>query len=272
MIGLLGLVMAYKICMSSKKLFSNLILYTMAYKRMRKIAPKKIATKRRSAYSMKSLARQVQLLQKKTKLVTENDTYVDNLGTDVVSPYVVHNLCNYSAWFKAWPSTSTAISAVRNTMYHKSITLDNLVTLDNINNEEGTVNFTYFVISRRDEAGTATDMAAAPLTLTANVDYVNPGSYGFVYMNLKKWRVHAVRRFTLTQMDAPDTDAGNAQRRFSLKIKVGKKISNPDASWKVLENSPDSSDTYYAVLFNDNSTADLENPRWSLSAIHSINN
>lgn len=241
----------------------------MSTKPTKRYARKMRSTKPKN--SLAALAKQVRTLQKKTALVTENDTFYVPDELDVVSPYVCANLCNYSNWTKMWPSAGSAIQSTRSQMFHKSFAIDNLVTLDNINNEEGTIGFTYFIISRRDEAGTATDLVNS-LTLTNNVDYRSLN--GMAFMNLKKFKVHYCKRFTLTQMDiaGDGQESSNAQRRFTAKIKVGKKVRAPDGHWSSLTNSPDPSDTYYAVLFNDNSTADLENPRWTFNCLHQINN
>lgn len=216
-----------------------------------------------------SLSKQVKSLKKQISPSMENETYWNSHVTDVAEPYVAYNLCNYSSWTRAWPTTLAGVDRSRGQMYHKFFSLDNLVTLDNINNEEGTINFTYFVMSRRDEASTATDTGAT-LSLSAGVDYVQGPGNGMVYLNLRKWKVHYCKRFTLTQMDIDGADASSCQKRFYTKIRVGKMIKAPDSSWKSLDNSPDPSDTYYAVLFNDNSTVDLENPLWKMTVVHSV--
>lgn len=218
-----------------------------------------------------SLTRQVKSLQKKTAVVMEKDVYQIAEAIDCGQPYVVRNLCNYVDWQKMWASTSSSASAIRSRMIHRYFTLDNLVTLDNTNNEEGTVNFTYFIVSRKDSAGSATDSTNA-LTLTSGVDYIVGGgdAAGIAYMNLKKWKVHYVKRFTLTGGDLTDIQADQMQKRFRCYVKVNKTVENPDGSWNTLTNSPDPSDTYYAILFNNNGTVDLENPRWSFNAIHGI--
>lgn len=226
-------------------------------------------TYKKKTLTVSTLARQVRALQKKTAQVTERDTYQLNEAIDVGSTYVVRNLCNYDAWNKLWPSTTGSISDVRSSMYHRYFTLDNIISLDNTNNEEGEVNFTYFIVSRKDESGSASD-TTNNLGLGSSVDYT--GTAGLVYMNPKKWKIHYVKRFTLTGGDGADMQADRAMIRFRSYIKVGKKVTNPDGSWKALTNSPDPSDTYYAILFNDNSTADLENPRWKFNAIHVIDN
>lgn len=230
---------------------------------------KKVVTS--PAKAILSLKRQVNQLQKKTAIVMEKDVYQIAEAIDCGQPYVLRNLCNYSDWQRMWPSTSSAASAIRSKMYHRYISLDNLVTLDNTNNEEGTVNFTYMIVSRKDAAGSATDSTNA-LTLTSGVDYIVGGgdAAGIAYMNLKKWKVHYVKRFTLTGGDLTDLQADQMQKRFKAYIKVKATVENPDGSWNTLTNSPDPSDTYYAILFNNNGTGDLESPRWSFNAIHGI--
>lgn len=242
----------------------------MVYKRsMKKRTFRKRPVRKSKTTTLATLQKQVRLLQKKTKLVTQDVSYRVNEAIDVVSPYVVRNLTNYSSWAELFPSGLSTVE--KNEAYIKHIHIDNLITLDNVNNEEGTINFTYMVISRKDEAGTATDTVNS-LSLTNNIDYSLVA--GKSYMNLRKWKVHYVKRFTLTQMDADSStqvDASQCQRRFAHKIKIGKKVVNPDGFWKSLENSPDPSDTYYAILFNDNSAADLESPRWDFNSIASVN-
>lgn len=234
---------------------------------MKRRSPAKKRTFRKRS-TIASLQKAVRTLQKKTQQVTENDIFEITEAIDNVSPYSARNLCNYSGWNKLWPSTATALEAVRSKMYHKSFTIDNMITLDNVNNEEGLINFTYFIVSRKDTAGTATDTVNA-LSLTSGVDYNTVD--GKAFLNLKKWKIHFMRRFSLTGGDGADMQADLSQKRIVAKIRVGKKVENPDGGWRTMTNSPDPSDTYYALLFSNNSSADLENPRWTFNCIHSVN-
>lgn len=240
----------------------------MVYKRSKKsYSSRRKSSYRRPKTTLRSLQKQVKTLQKKTKTITERDQYAIVEGIDVVGNYVARNLCNYSGWDKVWTSTGTAVDNVRSSMYHRRILIDNNVTLDNINNEEGEIRFTYFIVSRRDTASTATDTVNS-LSLTDAVDYAFVN--GMAMMNLKKWKVHYVKRFTLTGGDGADMQADQCKIRFQCYIKPNVRVTNPDGNWKALTNSPDPSDTFYALLFSDNSSVDLENPRWTMSVLHSI--
>lgn len=228
---------------------------------------KKRMSRKRTGTTIKSLAKAVRTLQAKTATVTERIQYGDEENIDCAQPYVIANLCNYNTWFKLWPSTGTDIAQSRNSMYHRYFSIDNNITLDNIQDEEGEVMFTYFIVSRRDTAGTATDNTNN-LTLSQNVDYAQHSGKSF--MNLKKWKVHYVKRFTLSGGDGAELQSDHAFKRFKATIKVNAKVTNPDGQWQALSNSPDPSDTYYAVVFNDNVTLDGEAPKWSYFCIHSV--
>lgn len=233
---------------------------------------RKRVLRKRPATTVTALARQVKQLQKRTKLVTQDMTYrvADTYITEVVNPYIMRNLSNFSTWSTLFPSQG--IDTGKNEMYWKTIHLDNLVTLDTGGTylEKSTINFTYMVISRKDEAGTSTLVGSSNTTeLVNNVDYVSYG--GKAFMNMRKFNVHYVKRFTLTSMDTDIIQVDQGQIRFSHKIRVGKKVVAGDGAWQDMTNSPDPSDTYYAVLFNDNIITDNQYPGWQMHALMNVN-
>lgn len=222
---------------------------------------------RPAAATVDSLAREVRLLKKKTRLVTQREQYRSSDATDVIAPYAALHLTDYTAWARLWPTTTQVPATVKSQMFHRYTIIDNLITLDNINNEEGLINFTYFVFSTRDAAGTLPTSLGVP-SLTNNVDYSLV--QGQAYLNLSKYKIHYMKRFTLTGGDGADMQADRSQIRFTARIKPMCKVVAVDQSWNALSGSPDPSDNLYHVLFNDNSSTDLENPRWQWTALHSV--
>lgn len=233
--------------------------------------PKGRKTFRKSARkpdtSLATLKKDIAVLKKKTQLVMTREQFRTSDETDVINPYAALILTNYSSWARLWPSTSTVPGTVKADMFHRYTIIDNHITLDNINNEEGEVVFTYFVFSTKDAGGVLPTSVGVP-SLTNNVDYSLV--QGQAYLNLNKFKILYMKRFTLTGGDGTDMQADRSSIRFSAKIKVMSKVTSVDGSWNNLAESPDPSDNIYHVLFNDNSSADLENPRWRWSALHSV--
>lgn len=241
----------------------------MAFKKMFKPKGRKTFRKsaRKPATTLATLKKDIAVLKKKTALVMTREQFRTSDETDVIAPYASLILTNYSSWARLWPSTSTVPATVKPDMFHRYTIIDNHVTHDAINNEEQEVVYTYFIFKCRDAGGVLPTSLGVP-SLTNNVDYSLV--QGQAYLNLNKYKILYMKRFTLTGGDGADMQADRSSIRFSAKIKVMNKVSNTDGSWNQLTESPDPSDNIYHVLFNDNSSTDLENPRWRWSALHSV--
>lgn len=202
-----------------------------------------------------SLARQVKALKRESQIALEFQQYANGGATDLTTDPAVINLNNFTSWTHLWPTVNTATHNTRSKMYWLGFKFDFNVTLDNINNEEGEIQFTAFIVSTKDAAGST--LITTPLT--NNVDYTMTG--GMAMMNPKKFKVHWQRRFTLTGGDGPDMQADRCLYRSGGYIKVRKMIEATDDDWRGLSNSPDPSDNYYFIVLSNNDSADLENPR-----------
>lgn len=162
-----------------------------------------------------------------------------------------------------------------NKIIHQSIGIDMEVTLENtLNNEESTTHFTAFLVSLKDNIGSAFVPGSGSLTLVADQHYYM-GAGGMCLLNKKCFNIHKIKRFTLGNYDtaltasAAQTQYGTVQRWY-WKIAPGKVIQNPIGSWDTLASGLDPSKSYYILIANDNSTADLENPAVKLSAVHTL--
>lgn len=162
-----------------------------------------------------------------------------------------------------------------NKIIHQSVGIDIELTLENtLNNEESTTRFTTFLVSLKDSVGSAFNPSSGALTLLPDIHYYMQAG-GQCLLNKKIFNIHKIKRCTLTNYDTALT-ASAAQSQYGTnyrwywKQSIGKVISNPIGSWDQLGTGLDPSKTYYILIFNDNSTADLENPQVRMSAVHTL--
>lgn len=162
-----------------------------------------------------------------------------------------------------------------NKIIHSSVGMDIEITLENtLNNEESTTRFTTFLVSLKDNIGSAFNPSSGALSLTPDIHYYQQAG-GQCLLNKKCFNIHKIKRFTLTNYDtaltasAAQSQYGTVQRWY-WKLPIGKVIQNPTGSWDQLGTGLDPSKTYYILVFNDNSTLDLENPVFRMSAIHTM--
>lgn len=218
--------------------------------------------------TLAKLAKQVRTLTSRDRVQTvkvayRNHDVVNGLG--VASPYIGRLLTNYSQWATLWPTTNSAISQVRDKARIKSIMIDNLVTLDNsIYTERSTIDFTYFVFRLKDASGAMPTSSGNP-TLVADVDYTT--NNGKAYLNLQRFKILYVKRFTLTQAENANGDAAKIQARFTANIKLNTLAKAFDDNWKDMNEDPNESNNVYHVLFNSNSILDSQAPYWEYACI-----
>lgn len=246
--------------------FKSIMAYVKS--RTRRSVRKSVRRKSRNQTSLASLARDVRALKSKQKVSVIKAAYGQQSGTDVVDPYVGTILSNFVNWDTLWPSTVTSVHQVRPKMKWMSTVCDINVTLDNINNEEGEIQFTAFLISPKNSRGQVALSGSVP-TLVADQDYYTYA--GKTYLNLNAWKIHDMRRFTLTGGDGADMQADKCFKRFKLKAyHKGKVIENTDGSWKSLSRAGATEHDLFLVLMNNNAGADLEYPRLDYNVLHTV--
>lgn len=226
---------------------------------------KRRSYRKKSSVTMSALARQVKALKKTvTQVALDPTQYASGGATDLTTDPAVVHLTNYSSWTTLWPSVNTSPHTIKSKMIHKGFKFDMNVTLDNINNEEGEIQFTAFIVSTKDAAGST--VITTPLV--NNSDYTMTG--GMAFLNPKKYKIHWVRRFTLSGGDGADMQTGTIFKRLYGYIRANKKVEAFDDNWRDLTSSPDPSDNYYLIVLHNNDSADLENPRFSYHTVHTV--
>lgn len=156
-----------------------------------------------------------------------------------------------------------------------SFAIDNYISLENSTlTETATIQFTYFIVSLKPEATSLLGSNGLLNTLTSNTHYYTNG--GLTMLNKRYFNIHYYKKFVLTNNGQPLT-VSTAQSqygsdiRFKAKIKCNKMVRNPAGDWKAMNFSPEVTDNYYALVFNDNNTGDLESPKWQYTEVIAMN-
>jgi len=190
---------------------------------------------------------------------------------NVVKDYLALNMCNFSV---AAPIFGTDADDDNNyKIVHHSFIMDCYLSLENVINEPDTTTFTMFLVSLRDDVGTAFNSATGALTLIDTVHYYNQS--GQVILNKKCFKIHkAMRRVLTNHGTALANPSAQSQYgtdcRFTIKARPNQVISNVRGDWKVLPCSQDPSKQYYFLIFSDNSAVDLQNPAFTYNIVRTM--
>lgn len=156
-----------------------------------------------------------------------------------------------------------------------SFAIDNYISLENSSlTETSTIQFTYFIVSLKPEASSLLGSTGLLNTLTSGTHYFTNG--GLTMVNKRFFNIHYYKKFVLTNNSQP-LNLSTAQSqygtdiRFKAKVKVNRFVRNPAGDWKGLNFSPEVGDNYYALVFNDNNTSDLESPKWQYTEVIAMN-
>jgi len=217
-----------------------------------------------------TLAKAVKSIQLKMKRKTLTLNYGENVSNALLSSQLdIFPLTNYSDWNGIFGASSD--DATANSMIHKGFGIDMLF---DAGSETDQINFTVFLVSLKDDIrGGAFNRTTGALSLTDSVDYYT--YQGFSMLNKKCFNIHSVKRFTLGNngvglgSSTAQTQYGT-DRRFYTKITCNKSITNPHGDWKQLNCSPDPSDNYYLLVFNDNGILDAQYPRLRMNVVHTV--
>lgn len=247
--------------------------YGFKAKYKRKFARKGRVAKlaRGKATSIKTLAKAVSRIQRKMRSNCEYLNYRVVDSPTISADYTVVPLSNYSAWADIFGTASNDDTA--NRMIHKSFGMDCYLTLENTVNEPDSTQFTIFLVTLKDNIGSAYAPASSSLSLLANVHYSISG--GMVLLNKKCFTIHKIIRKVLTNHGtslanpSAQTQSGT-DYRFYVKHRANHLVTNPTGDWKSMGGSPDPSKAMYMLIFNDNSSLDLQNPKFTYNVVHTV--
>lgn len=141
------------------------------------------------------------------------------------------------------------------------------VSLEGVDNEEETLNLTMALVSLKDDFAYKLDESNGLLTLVSNEDYYQYS--GWTYLNLDVFKVHKIKHLTLTNHGA-DLGTSGAQTQMGTDynfnwnvrpnaiIQARRTTSATTESWKTLICPSDPSKNYWLLVFNDDSSVDVE--------------
>lgn len=237
---------------------------------------RRLRTKTAKKSTVAALKRDVKMLKKdvrdRTQIHHLASEINSTLGSASGAQMFVANLCNWSAATPIFGSSNTDVD-LANSYVHRGFGLDVYVTN---NDESQQINYTAFLVSLKDNIGSAFDPNTGALTLTNPLHFYNNSSpVALTMLNKNCFNIHKIKRFTLGNMgvgqtvNGLQTQYGNAIRWY-WKIRADKKVSCPTQSMKTQQSSLDPSKNYYLLISNDNSTLDLEVPIVRGTIVHSI--
>jgi len=221
---------------------------------------------------METLAKEIKALKLKNKVEHQYLNYGQAEDrVNVIKDYLGLNMCNFSV---AAPIFGTDADDDNNyKIMHHSFIMDCYLSLENTINEPDTTTFTMFLVSLRDDVGTAFNTSTGALTLVDQVHYYNQS--GQVLLNRKCFKIHKSMRRTLsnhgTALANPSAQTQyGTDCRFTVKFSPRQIITNVRGDWKVLPCAQDPSKQFYFLIFSDNSAVDLQNPAFTYNIVRTM--
>lgn len=188
--------------------------------------------------------------------------------TKYLTYYTVGDLYNGgSSWGSAFLRELTSTSSTTplfnanylsgNKAFYKGVKCMWEIHMDNTNNEEETCNFTVAVVSPRQDTDTT---FISPATIQNHISTIQ----GQTMFDPRMWKIHYYKYFTRTMGGTSPGTAGESTRYGRFYIPINKMIRfNTEGQTGAQTNAVPMSfqDRVYFMVFTDNSSADLENPR-----------
>lgn len=232
-----------------------------------KIVINKTKTKKtKGKVTLKKLASEVKKLKKSDKRQIQWNQLTRSYNANVQSDYMYYELDKFS-------SMSLIFGAGTNdTHQNKVVNYSDLIRLnfDLANGgltETGKVNFHVFLVSLRDEIGSAFTPSSGALSLTSGTHYAV--SQGMYILNPQYFKIHSSKRFFLDNHGiALSSSTGQTQYGTNLSFDMYKKrnqyVSTPAGDWYASPCPADPSKNAFVLIFNDNSILDVEYPSMNL--------
>jgi len=229
---------------------------------MPKVSKKKSVKK---SMPKNDIVKKINKLEKLAKAGFE-DIYVQNYYgiNSLTQDFFYFNLTDYAGTVDVFGTAADDVTS--NKMTLKEIKIDFRI---DANTEKDLIGYTVYLVSLKDEASDRLNPSTGVLSLTTAIDYAQ--YLGGAFVNPKLFTVHRRKYFNTTNMaiatTIPSANNSKIAYDFSWTIKPNKVIVNPRGNWSALHSSLDPSKCYYLLVFNNNSSADSENPTIQLNEI-----
>lgn len=247
------------------------------YKRRygRKIRTRKVAIGS-SKTNIVRLQKQISTIRRglRKKAITVQYQY----GVDIpnmTQDFAQVNLTQYASWTPCFGAS--VVDGTDNRAYYKSATVDCRLSIENLVNpsELDTLDYTFFLVSLRDEASNIWNQTTGVLTMVNGRDYSTQGVAGMmVRLNPKMFKIHRMKRLTSSNFGTSlgFSTASNFKPivKWTWRYAPKRPINNPIGDWSALAIDRDPSKNYYILAFNNNSSVDGTFPQFTVGTIHTV--
>lgn len=237
-----------------------------SYRSRRKSSIRSIKPRKTAITKLASAVRRLQVAQRTDK----GDYQIAQLNTQSISePYNVINLSDINGANSIFSTDKVEDFGVQKTK-HISTGIDMTIDHSVVGfDETGNVQYTCFLVSLKDEIGSAFDSATGSLTLLPNVHYVS--EQGLTLLNKNCFNIHSIKRFNLgnnnEDLGFSSANQYGSMKRWYMKIAPRVNIENPLGNVRLLRSGLDPSKSYYIILFNNNGILDGQLPDWKYSLV-----
>lgn len=195
-------------------------------------------------------------------------TEVTATGTSGIQYWDLTNMSNYTNLFNDTNGSlvGNGTGVVGNKYYDRYIKGKWEIHMDNVNNEEETVNFTVAVVSFKSDADSTVFNQNVQNALITHSSRSN----GQCYFDPRFIKVHYYKHFARTMGGTSPGTAGESLRWGSFKILRNKMIRTLRPSQLSASSPVSLQDQLYFCVCTDNTSADLENPRMNAHFLRCI--
>lgn len=219
------------------------------------------------------LQKQVNSITNKMKQTySRNFAYGSFSNTAVVGPYVAVNLLNFGSIVGCFGTTTNDFNTC-NSLIMKKIEID--ILLQN-GSEIDNMYCQFFIVKLKKDSGLYNKTTGILNSLVVPTNYVINalGGQSQAYVSPNDFTVVYSKKVILGNNGiAGNATSGTGQSssgavntfRTRKSITMNKLYKNPDGNVRDLACSQDPTGQYYAILFNENSSIDLENPQMQMN-------
>jgi len=245
----------------------------MRYTRKTK-RPRRFGRKKRGYKSKFSVAKTLRRHSRQLASRFTYSRYSYQLSTNVSANYHVMNLTDCPLWTAIFDNAGAASHYKKHQTV--SCTVDSYVRA---NTESASITYSYFLVSLKPGTGAKGLVELAGENLTGLIDgtHYTLMTSGQVLLNLKFFNVIQAKRFTVGQdtafaLGVTGTFQPGTYKRWYKKVKWSKSLTDSDHSdvTAIPGYSVPLGTRLYAILFNNNSAADLQYPSWDVNAVWTI--
>lgn len=238
-----------------------------SYRPRRKTGIRSIRPRKTAITKLATAVRRLQLKQRSDKSSYQLGFSVTQAVAQDYNYISLSNPFAYSSIFSTSNKTEDfAVSKTKHISTGIDMTVDHSVAGFD---ETGNVQYTCFLVSLKDQIGSAFNPSTGAITLIPNQHYHK--TEGMVLLNKSCFNIHAIKRFNLgnngEDLAFDSSNPYGTMKRWYMKVAPRCLVENPVGSIYDMQSANDPSKTYYLILFNNNSILDGQFPDWKINMV-----